>query len=128
MAYRLAFDREPAYLHVKVTGDNSPESVHGYMEDVQRECSRAGIAGILIEENLRGPSISLADVFVVVSEGSRKMPPGLRKIAYVDLNREHDLSLMRFAETVAVNRGVNVRLCRSVEEAKEWLLEEGAGP
>jgi hypothetical protein len=128
MAYTLTFDRKPEYLHVKVTGENSPESVTGYLSEVHRACSGAECPGLLIEEDLQGPSIAVSDVFAIVSEGSRSMPPGIRKIAFVDLNSGHDFARMQFAETVAVNRGINMRLCRSLEEAQKWLLAEGAGP
>jgi hypothetical protein len=32
-----------------------------------------------------------------------------------------------FAETVAINRGVNVRLFANVAAAEEWLLSDGDG-
>jgi hypothetical protein len=34
---------------------------------------------------------------------------------------------MRFAETVAVNRGMPVRVFVSVAEAEKWLLSEVSG-
>jgi hypothetical protein len=126
MAYKLTFDRKPAYLHVKVTGDNSPESVMGYLEEMYRACSSEESAHLLIEEDLQGPSIAVSDVFAIVSERSKRMPPGVKKLAYVDLNSQHDFSRMQFAETVAVNRGVNMRLFKSLKEAEEWLLGERA--
>jgi hypothetical protein len=38
-----------------------------------------------------------------------------------DVNSDHDSSRMKFAETVAVNRGVNVRIFADVREAANWL-------
>ncbi len=35
---------------------------------------------------------------------------------------------MEFAEDLAVNRGVNVRLFRSVAAAERWLEERQSGP
>jgi hypothetical protein len=55
---------------------------------------------------------------------SDRVPDGrnLRKIAYVDDSIDFDPGMPVFAETVAVNRGVNVRLFQNVELAEEWLL------
>jgi hypothetical protein len=45
----------------------------------------------------------------------------VRQVAYVDTNLEHDSSLLEFIETVAVNRGVHVRVFATVREAEAWL-------
>ncbi len=49
--------------------------------------------------------------------------PGLivEQVAYVDTNPEHDSTLLDFIETVAVNRGVRVRVFGTVSEAETWL-------
>jgi hypothetical protein len=46
-------------------------------------------------------------------------------IAYVDVNAEGDL--MKFAETVAVNRSLPVRVFSTVGEAERWLLGGNRG-
>jgi hypothetical protein len=50
----------------------------------------------------------------------------LKRIAYVEGGSEHDPQEARFAETVARNRGVNVRLFWAVEDAEIWLCELAA--
>lgn len=42
-------------------------------------------------------------------------------MAFVDGNPRHDAANMQFAENVAVNRGVNVRVFPDVAAAREWL-------
>jgi hypothetical protein len=44
------------------------------------------------------------------------------KIAYVDINPEHNANDMEFAEDVAVNRGVFVRVFSTIHEAEQWLM------
>jgi hypothetical protein len=53
---------------------------------------------------------------------SQRAPTGatLAKIAYVD-PATSDPAEARFAETVALNRGVNVRLFPDVASAAQWL-------
>jgi len=46
-------------------------------------------------------------------------------VAYVDVNAEGDL--MKFAETIAVNRSVPMAIFSTVADAEEWLLHEDSG-
>jgi hypothetical protein len=55
----------------------------------------------------------------VASEGSERARGLLHAIAYVDANA--DGHLMKFAETVAVNRGLPIAVFATVSEAREWL-------
>jgi len=41
----------------------------------------------------------------------------------VDTNPEHDFLDMQFAETVAVTRGINIRMFESPPEAEAWLRQ-----
>jgi hypothetical protein len=123
MSYELKVAEKGEYLHVRVTGENSPETVRGYLLDVYLACSERDSRAVLIEEDLRGPSLGVVDIYQIISDQSRKTWPRIRRIAYVDVNCEHDAARMRFAETIAVNRGVNVRVFPNVAEAEKWLLE-----
>jgi hypothetical protein len=46
----------------------------------------------------------------------------LKAIAYVDVNAEGNL--MRFAQTVAVNRGLPIAVFPTVADAEKWLLSQ----
>jgi hypothetical protein len=127
MSYELSIIQEPEYLHVIVTGVNNRENVERYLEEIVHECTIRGCRRVLIEEQLEGPRLGTIDVFEAASEGSRHTPGNIEAFAYVDVNAEGNL--MNFAETVAVNRGVLVRVFASVRDAKKWLLDnkrEGA--
>ena len=80
---------------------------------------------MLLELNLAGPSLDSSSIFEVVSKRAA-VAAKLRKIAYVDTS-ERDPDKMKFAETVALNRGVNVRLFRDVDAARQWLSEDSKG-
>jgi hypothetical protein len=70
--------------------------------------------------NFSGPALSAANIFDVLAD---RIPDGLKltKIAYVD--GASGLGQAYFAETVAMNRGVNVRLFKDVAAAAGWLAE-----
>jgi hypothetical protein len=123
MTYELTIRQEPGYLHAVVTGRNSPENVRRYLEEIHRECSARNCFRVLIEERLEGPRLGTLDVFKIVIEGSNRGRETMTSIAYVDVNAETDL--MRFAETVAVNRLLPVTVFSTVADAERWLRNEG---
>jgi len=121
MSYQLAIDVTPGYLHARVTGENSREAVLGYLADLRQACLAHDRTNVLVEENLRGPSLDMVTIFrVIAGDAAQNAVVGLR-IAYVDTNPEHAADRMQFAETVAVNRGIQVRVFASVAEAVAWL-------
>ena len=121
VTYRLTFADKPGYLHAVATGRNSRENVQGYLREVMRECLARGCGRVLIEERLDGPRLGSSDVFDIAAEGAMRGATTLAAIAYVDVNAQG--SLMKFAEDVAVNRGVRVRVFGTVAEAERWLRQ-----
>ena len=107
------------YLHAIITGRNSRETVKAYLEEVRLACLAGGFTRVLIEERLEGPRLDTLDTFGIAEEGAGQAHGLFRAIAYVDTNAEGNL--MHFAETVAINRGLPVRVFASVEEAENWL-------
>lgn len=128
MKYEFRVAAKEGYLHAVVSGDNTPETVRRYLREVYEACAASKCPCVLVEENLEGAGLDLGDIFGVVAEASRSVWPVVQRIAYVDLNRHHDLRNMKFAETVAVNRSVNVRVFGDVPAAENWLRDPAAPP
>lgn len=124
MSYQLTITPKGTYLHAVVTGRNSKENVMRYLADIRRECSARACCRVLIEERLDGPRLAIMDVFQIAAEGSSRAQGKLEAIAYVDVNAKGDL--MQFAETVAVNRSLPVKVFASVDAAERWLLRQDA--
>ena len=120
MTYKLTITQKPAYMHAVVTGVNRMENVLGYLAEVRRECAARRCSRVLIEERLEGPRLDATEVFRVAAQGSDRASGSFTAIAYVDVNAEGDL--MKFAETVAVNRFLPVAVFSSLGEAEKWLL------
>lgn len=121
MEYEFRVVPKSGYLHATVAGDNTPETVQRYLRQVYEACAAARCPNILVEENLLGEGLDLGDIFGVVAEGSRTVWPVVQRIAFVDVNPRHDPRNMSFAETVAVNRSVNVRVFRDLAAAQAWM-------
>ena len=126
MPYHLTIEERPGYLHAKVTGTHSTENLRRFLKEVREACVQRSCFSVLLETNLSGPSLGASSIFSVVSERSADAAT-LRRIAYVDPGSERSPEQLKFAETVAVNRGVNVRLFRTVAEAERWISDSPAG-
>ena len=124
--YQLTVEEKSGYAHFRITGTNTPDAVRGYLEDVYQTSMRNKYTAILIEEDLQGPSLGLFDIFAIVNEGSARDFGVPHRIAYIDMNPEHSRADMAFAETAAVNRGMNMRLFSTVAEAEQWLARRAA--
>lgn len=124
MSYCIEYMTTPDYVHATVTGENSPDSVKGYLAEVYRYCKEHAVERVLIEENLDGERLEALEVFAIASEGSMRALGWFEAVAYVD-PRMGDMG--EFAETVAVNRGMPVAVFDSVEKAAEWLRSQRGG-
>ena len=119
MSYALTLTEKPGYLHAIVTGKNTLENVTGYMQDLHKACVTRGISRVLIEERLTGRRLETWDVYEVAAQGSARGAGQFEALAYVDVHASGEL--MKFAETVAFNRGIPIRLFATVEEAEAWI-------
>jgi hypothetical protein len=121
VSYQLTIEERPTYVYARADGDLTPANALRFLEEAGAACEKSGRSSVLLDMQLHGPNLNTTSVYDVISQraaaGSK-----LRKIAYVPYEAD-DRSMARFAETVAINRGVNVRLFESVAAAERWLLE-----
>lgn len=123
METELTIEQKNGYLHARVTGRNTPETILQYLKEVHAACIKQQCRRILIEERLEGPRLSITHLFDVVTKAVENAASTIHCVAFVDTHPEQDLKRLQFGETVAVNRGVNVRLFSNVAEAEAWLQE-----
>jgi hypothetical protein len=124
MTCKVTFSQKAGYLHAVATGTNTKANVMRYLEDILHECVVRNCFRVLIEERLEGPRMGTMDIFDIASQGQSRHA-GMRPIiAYVDVNATN-ISDMKFAEDVAVNRGTFVRVFPSVADAELWIANLG---
>jgi len=121
VAYQLTIEERPTYVYARVEGDLTAANALRFLEEANAACVKSGRTDVLLDMQLHGPNLNTTNIYEVISQ---RAPSGskLRKIAYVPY-KGGDPSMAHFAETVAINRGVNVRLFESVAAAERWLLE-----
>lgn len=118
--YNLTFEDRTGYLYAFVDGENdSAEVTTLYWREILARCSENDTRKLLVEEDLPG-NPSETEVYHLASALS-KLGFQRIKIAFVDRHLDQQ-ELNRFAELVAVNRGVNGRIFNNAHEAEKWLL------
>ena len=122
MSFEMTLTEKPGYLHAVVTGQNTLENVMLYLQELHQECAARGINRVLIEERLTGRRLETWDVYQIAAEGSQKGAGKFEAVAYVDVNASGEL--MKFAETVANNRGIPMNLFSNVADAEAWLKKK----
>lgn len=120
MEYRSTLTDMPGYLHAAVAGPRTPENARRFLKEVHDACMERGFTAVLLEMSFSGPSLDAGSIFQVISKSSAEGAQ-LKRIAYVEASASGPLKA-RFAESVAVNRGVNVRLYSDVASAARWLV------
>lgn len=119
--YHVELEEGAGYLHANATGMRNPENALRFLAEAYEACVKQGHDKLLLEMNLTGPSLDSGSIFRVISERSGDGTK-LRKIAYVDTSFTRP-EKPQFAATVAMNRGVNVRLFGDLAAAQRWIRE-----
>jgi hypothetical protein len=120
--YRLTIEKHSTFLHAKGEGPRTADNVLRYFRETHEACVSSGILDVLMEMSFAGAGFDFSTIFTIISE---RAPLGmnLRRVAYVESSAEQ-APRAGFAETIAVNRGVNVKLFRTLAEAERWLTQD----
>lgn len=120
--FSLTLEERPDYLYAYVSGKHdSYEISKQYWREISDECARIGASKVLIDEDLRD-NATMADAFRLTTD-ILQMGFGGIKLAFVDrCSDQNDLNT--FGELVAVNRGVNIKMCKGIAEVERWLLRK----
>jgi hypothetical protein len=124
MSYVLNVELRSSYLYFTVTGENTYDNVVRYLSEVRDKCLQYKCPYVLIVENLAGPGLSTFSIYDLISKIHEQTTRLVRKIAYVDINPEHNADAMKFAENVAVNLGVFVRVFLTIPAAEQWMIKQ----
>ncbi len=121
MSYNLTLETHDDYLYARITGRDSMENSLAYWTQVAEAVQSAGLKKILVEELLEGEPDTLGTYQVATTVAALFSHYPVR-LAFVDPHHI-DSETNSFSVTVTRNRGINVRLFGSREEAEPWLLE-----
>ena len=118
--YDLTIEERDSYLYAYVSGKDSMEAALVYWQEIIDAGKKLKHNKILVEENLQGSPDTL-DYFEFGRFLAKIAGDWKFRIAFVDHHEDH-VADNYFAENVAVNRGVNTKVCTSIKEAEDWLF------
>ena len=123
MSYELNIRKKPDFLHVRVTGVRTRAAVVAMAKDILGACVQHQPPKVLVDvRELKGRGGTLDAYEVPSVEFPKLKRPGLlKKAVIVDVEEFKDS--FRFFETVARNRGFNLRIFGDMHRAIEWLRE-----
>jgi hypothetical protein len=131
MNYELKIIEKVGFAAAILRGVRTPETLLAAAAQATAFCDERNISRILID--LRGMSGGL-DTLETYDVAGRELPrqKAVRRVLRsAILDRPENIERIRFFETVAVNRGLNVRVFADEAPAIEWLLADtsaGATP
>jgi hypothetical protein len=118
--YQIRFEDRETYLYASVTGEkDSLEVSVAYWTDVFTEMRIRNTNKVLVTEDFKDV-VSAMDMYMLIEE-IQKLGLTDLQIAFVDKELSQ-FELNKFAETVAVNRGIYGKIFNSEAEAERWLL------
>ena len=123
MTYQVNFEQRQDYLVAIVTGENSAATVLGFLDDIMAECKKQDCFRVVIDKRTEGARLGVNDVFELVSQGAVKALGFFEAVAVVDPQTGE---MIKYAEKLAMNRGVPIKMHDTVAEAELWMRGLGA--
>jgi hypothetical protein len=119
MAIRYCIHTDGDLLRVVASGkDDSLEDVNNYGSAVVAAALSSGCRRILCDERELQYSIDTVDIYESAEFMAQQARGVVRAAIVTPAGHEDDAE---FWETVAVNRGLKVRMFRRLEDAERWL-------
>ena len=122
MSYKLEIIKEPNYLLTNIKGNRTTKTIKEVTKEILEACIKYQYSKILID--IREFSNRIGNTMNIFDLAANDLPEIIEKkiqqAAIVDLEGfEED---EKFFETVAQNRGHNVKIFTDLNKAQEWLL------
>lgn len=118
MPDELYVDEATSIIKVRSYGIVSKNDIADSMEKTRQIMEQKGINKVLVDTLDQEKMPGTFDVFQLFST----LPQNLRAALVVQENQV-TAEGQKFAETVCLNRGIQVRIFRSTDEALHWLQE-----
>lgn len=119
--FKLTMEKRKDILHVMVKGERTYKALVKITEQIMEACRQNETCRALVDVRAMGGKLSTLETFKLVMLCFARLRDWrvLRKAAIVD--REDARPRYKFLETVADNRGYNLRIFEDTAEALSWL-------
>jgi hypothetical protein len=117
----IAIEYHQHFIVCRVSGDNTAENVIRYLNEVHDAMEHHRCTKVMVVENLAGRGLGLLQMYTIIRTAKKTILSRPHAIAYIDENPAHELRSMKFAETAALNRFINMRVFTNERQATAWL-------
>jgi hypothetical protein len=116
--YAILFEHRPRYLYVRIRCETTSYPIaKKYWLEILSMQHRRGYDRVLIEKDITN-SMPVYDVVLLVSELAHS---GTHNVKFAVYDRNYDTERCGFEEMASTNRGLMLRICRTIPEAENWL-------
>ncbi len=121
--FKLTMEKQKDILHVKAEGERSFKTLVTITDQIMEACRENNTCRAVVDVRAMGGKLSILETFRLVTSCFLRLRNWhvLRKAAIVD--REDVRPRYKFLETVADNRGYNLRIFEDTAEALSWLAQ-----
>ena len=124
MDYQLDIIENDEYVTAKLSGVRRPTSLLEAAVKTTAYCKQNGIHHLLIDIRGMSGGLDTIETYEVAGQGLPSQPNARRLIRSAILDHSENLERIRFFETVAINRGLTVKVFDDEETAVRWLLAD----
>jgi len=121
MLYELFLKEIEDYLEVRIEGERTMAAVITAAREITAICKESNIYKVLIDVREFKGRLELSESYDIISGKFPKMKNNEINLQVAIVDDVKFKIKYRFFETVAQNRGFNVRLFGNVEKAVKWL-------
>lgn len=117
--YKIYFEHRPGYLYVRVRSEATNYAIaKQYWGEILAMLHHRNYERVLVDKDI-GQPLPTPDLVTLVSELAHS---GCNNVMFAILDRQYDAERCGFEELVGTSRGLQVRFCRTFDEAKYWLV------
>ncbi len=119
MSFEVKVKEQPGYLQIDSTGDFSLPALFEFIDRVKEEAVKSGHHRILVNSLEIKGELSEADRFRAGQKTAEVFGSRFRVAVLMPAGK-----ITKMAELAASNRGANLLMTDSENEAREWLFHE----
>lgn len=124
MDYEFEMLEEDGYVVAALGGIRTPETLITVAARTTAFCNERQIKRVLIDIRRMSGGLDTLETYEVAGHEIPRQESVRRALRAAILDRPENIERIRFFETVAVNRGLNVKVFADEDLAVEWLLTD----
>ena len=125
MDYRLDFTERDGRIVATLGGVRTPETLIAAAAEIAGHCREHGIKYVLIDVRPMQGGLDTLETFEVAGQAIPSQGDARQLVRSAILDHSENLERIRFFETVALNRGLMIKVFDDEADAVRWLHTAG---